>query len=93
MDAFVFWLKSDEGKALYVENYMQMIGLYNENRRYEPRRKTQQRSEHLALYDTSTGNMISRFLRDKYRKHDSSRSTREVQEMRYLGVDGYEYEY
>jgi hypothetical protein len=55
--------------------------------RYELMPKTQQLSKHLALYDTSTGN-ISRFLRDKYRKLGSSPFAKEVQEIPWLGFEG-----
>jgi hypothetical protein len=59
--------------------------------RYDLIQKKQQRSKHLALYGTSTGNMVSRFVRDKHRKLGSPPFTREVQEMPCLGVEGDKY--
>jgi hypothetical protein len=46
--------------------------------RYELKPKNQWQSEHLAVYDKSTGNMVSRPLRDKCRRRDISCFVREV---------------
>ena len=45
---------------------------------YELKPKNQRRPEHLAIYDNSTGNLVSRPLRDNCRRRDISCIVREV---------------
>lgn len=97
VDAFRCWLKSDKDNAFYFKNYTHLCDWFLKWERtvfwmrYELIPNTQQRSKHLALHCASTGNVISRFLLDKYRKLGSSPFTRDVQEMSCLGAEGGKY--